>query len=316
MPFVYRYNGESGLSHLSGPGLDILVNRLGAELIGMTWRHPRLGAIPLLWRNGHVEPPPKYWKSHAPILFPIVGGMHDLKSTTTDGRRIWFKKQHGFARHSTFDIVAVDTSADHAMLSYRLTDNEETRAMFPWRFSLTATYTLYADRLIQTLVVSNQDERPLPFQLGWHPGFNTPFRDGDKARCALRLPQGKLRMMHNDDRCYLTGTSEEIESSGSFPFTEPGLDRTYMFDLSHLPREARFVELLDPDQALGVRVSFDDYPHLGIWSDAQAPFICIEPWQGMDDSVVQEPFDRKFGMTLLPPGTSDTRHVLIELIGF
>jgi len=34
----------------------------------------------------------------------------------------------------------------------------------------------------------------------------------------------------------------------------------------------------------------------------------------MDDSVVQEPFDRKFGMVLLPSDASDTRQATIEFI--
>jgi galactose mutarotase-like enzyme len=87
-----------------------------------------------------------------------------------------------------------------------------------------------------------------------------------------------------------------------------------MFDLSDTAPEKRIVELLDPDEKFGVRVRFPDYPHLGVWSDAKAPFICIEPWQGMDDSAVQEPFDQKFGMLLLPPGEQRTFQASLEII--
>ena len=87
-----------------------------------------------------------------------------------------------------------------------------------------------------------------------------------------------------------------------------------MFDLSATPPARRVVTLLDPDESFGVRVRFPDYPHLGLWSDASAPFICIEPWQGMDDAVDPEPFDRKFGIQILPPGRSETYRASIEWI--
>jgi galactose mutarotase-like enzyme len=33
-------------------------------------------------------------------------------------------------------------------------------------------------------------------------------------------------------------------------------------------------------------MEFKNFPYLGIWSQsAEAPFICLEPWQGIADSV-------------------------------
>jgi len=32
------------------------------------------------------------------------------------------------------------------------------------------------------------------------------------------------------------------------------------------------------------KVSFKDFPFLGIWTKKNAPFICIEPWLGIADS--------------------------------
>jgi len=31
--------------------------------------------------------------------------------------------------------------------------------------------------------------------------------------------------------------------------------------------------------------SFDDFPYLGIWSKPSAPFVCIEPWHGIADTI-------------------------------
>ena len=323
MSWRHEYDEDRNLDHVTGATMEMLVSRVGAELIGLTWKHPRHGEIPLLWRNGQTEPPPKFWKSHAPVLFPIVGGIHGLKSTTSDGRQVWFKKQHGFARHSSFELVDLATNkrSESFALKYRLNADKETLSMYPWRFVLDVVYELHPNQLVQSITVANADDRPMPFQLGWHPGFNTPFRHGEKARCRLQLPPGQLTLLHNDEHCYLTGTSEVIDNRGwpgspvDFPFTEGKLDRTYMFDLSNVPPAKRVVALFDPDGEIGVKVLFADYPHLGIWSDAGAPFICVEPWQGMDDAAVPEPFDKKFGITLLPPGQCDVRHVTIKVTG-
>lgn len=314
MTFSYQHQPELNLDIIDGPSLTLTVRRLGAEVIGLTRRHPQHGEIGLLWRNAKTHDPPKYWKGHATVLFPIVGGIHNLRSSATDGTKVWFKKQHGFVRHSVLEMTGTEDHGDHLSLGYRLVANEETLSMYPWRFSLEIEYSLYANRLKQTMKVTNLDVKPMPFQLGWHPGFNTPFRAGKKADCHLRLPAGPITLMLNDEDCYLTDNKQQIQNDGDFPFTEEKLDLTYMFDLSAVDPNRRIVELLDADEKTGVRVHFADYPHLGLWSDANAPFICIEPWQGMDDSVDQEPFDKKFGMTILPPGTSGTRQAVIEVI--
>ena len=314
MTFVHTYDPATTLDVVRGPALTLTVRRLGAEVIGLTAHDAQRGDVGLIWRNEHTDDPPEFWKGHAAVLFPIVGGIHDLQSRTTDGAQVRFAKQHGFARQSQFELLGAGGADDRFVLRYHLIDSEQTRAMYPWRFELWVRYELTAAGLAQEMTVINRDEKAMPFQLGWHPGFNTPQIAGAKADCHLRLPAGEAVRMLNDENCRLTGEKQTVTFAGDFSFTEQELDATYMFDLSATPPERRVVELLDPDQAVGVRVAFPDYPHLGLWSDADAPFVCIEPWQGMDDSVVQEPFDRKFGMLSLPPGSERTYRATIDVI--
>jgi galactose mutarotase-like enzyme len=33
-----------------------------------------------------------------------------------------------------------------------------------------------------------------------------------------------------------------------------------------------------------IKVSFEDFPNLGIWTKKNAPFLCIEPWFGYSDT--------------------------------
>lgn len=310
--YFYSYDRERGLDIVQGTMLDLSIRRRGAEVIGLLWKSPR-GPIGLLWRNNRTDDPPRFWKSHAPILFPIVGGLHDNRSRTTDGTEVWFRGLHGFARHKEFVLVEVVSTEDGIDLIYSLSDDEETLAMYPFHFLLTAVYSLRRNGLALSLTVMNRGNRTMPYQLGWHPGFSTPFISGSKSMCRLSLPKGRLRRMLNDSSCRLTGEWRFEENHGFYPFNEEELERTYMFDLSEVPPAERIVTLTDPGGSPGIRLAFPDFPHLGLWSDAGAPFICIEPWQGMDDHVTQEPFDRKFGIMLLKPGGVDTRRTWIEV---
>jgi galactose mutarotase-like enzyme len=314
MTFHYSPDFEHGLDRVRSDTLSLTVRRLGAEVIGLTRHHPELGDVGLIWRNDHTEDPPQFWKGHAPVLFPIVGGMHGLTSRTTDGTQVTFQKQHGFARHSVFQLLGHGGGGQSYVLNYHLIADDQTLAMYPWRFELWVRYELFADRLEQTMTVRSLDEKAMPFQIGWHPGFNTPQYAGAKAGCRLRLPEGEAVQLGNDENCYLTGEAETVTLARDFAFDEAQLDATYMFDFSATPPERRAVELFDPDERIGVRVAFPDYPHLGVWSDAGAPFICIEPWQGMDDSIPQEPFDRKFGIVTLAPGAERSFRAAIHLI--
>ena len=314
MQFAYAHDEQQGLDRVVGLGLDLSVRRLGAEAIGLTWKGSSRGPVGLLWRNGQTGDPESGWRNHAPILFPIVGGLHDNRSRTRDGKPVRFNRLHGFARESVFEIAEAGEKDDHFLLHYHLTDSEVTRSQYPWRFSLDVFYRLFTDCLEQALTVTNRSGEPMPYQIGWHPGFNAPFIEGVKSGCHLVLPRGRAVRMLNDENCFLTGETRDVGLGGDYPLDERELDRTYMFDFANTPPGERAAELMDPSGGFGVRVRFPDYPHLGLWSDAGAPFICIEPWQGMDDSVRQESFDEKFGIRVLPAGESDHRCASIEVL--
>lgn len=312
----YRFSRQDGFDVVAGNGLEIAVSRIGAELIGMTWFRPGADPVAVLWRNKLVDPPcDGWWRRHAPILFPIVGGIHDNRSVTSEGVAVHFEGLHGFLRNRSLETIEAEQVDDGFGLSYRLVSDDKTLEMFPWDFEVMVRYLISGTTVTQELTVRNTGTRPMPFQIGWHPGINVPLGSGEKKDCLLRLPRGRMVRMLNDANCHLTGETWPFDSAGVFEFNERELELTYMFDVSGVPPGDRLVEIEDPSAAARVTVSFPDYPHLGVWSDAGAPFICVEPWQGMDDSVVQEQFDRKFGVVILMPGCAQTRRAAISVQG-
>jgi galactose mutarotase-like enzyme len=312
--FTHRYDAERDLDVVEGPGLDLAVRRRGAEAVSLAWKDPVRGPVGLLWRDGRDDDPERFWKSHAPILFPIVGGLHGHASRCTTGEAVRFPGLHGFVRKRDLALVQAGPDGDGFTLRYRLLPDAGTREMYPWDFAFEAAYTLRERRLGVALSVTNADGRAMPFQVGWHPGFAQPLVPGagEKAACVLEIPAG-IDRLGNDANCFLDGTRWPVPG-GPFPRTEKELDATYMLDASAVAPEDRAVTLRDPDGGLALRVAFPGFPHLGLWSDADAPFLCIEPWQGMDDSVVQEPFDRKFGAVMLAPGATEVRTASVEVL--
>ena len=74
----------------------------------------------------------------------------------------------------------------------------------------------------------------------------------------------------------------------------------------------RAVTLSDTAAGIDLEVDFTDFPQLGLWSEPGWNFICIEPWQGMDDHEEQEPFDEKVGIVRLPAGEEEKKTALVR----
>ena len=291
---------------------SVIINRFGGEVIGYRiYDEKREKELPLLVRDGIREKPAEGWKNHATILFPIVGGIKGDKSYLED-TLITSKGYHGFARHSTFELVEKDTS-DKALLRYRLSANEETRKYYPFDFQMDITYQLKGNDLTVLFEMANKEkEKDIYFCIGWHPGFRTPVIEsvGSKTDCQILLNKGVYRKYHNNEHCRLTGETSELEIDGAVSWTEEELELTIMLEIDD--RDKRVCTLYDPASDIKIEVEFKDFPHLGLWSERGNDFICIEPWQGMDDHEEQEPFDKKAGIVKLSPGEVDKRVITVK----
>jgi len=48
--------------------------------------------------------------------------------------------------------------------------------------------------------------------------------------------------------------------------------------------QSRAITILENNKPL-IKVAFDDFKNLGIWTKVGAPFVCIEPWLGYSDTI-------------------------------
>ena len=290
-------------------GSRIVINRKGCEVIGYRIKNKKGDEIPLMYRDSIAEPPEKGWKNHATILFPIVGGLKN-KESRLGGKVIRTPGNHGVARHSDFDLIE---SAHEGIcrIRYRLSANRYTRQYYPFDFQLDIEYELIGNVLKTTFEISNPGRETLLCCWGWHPGFRTPVIPGQglKADCRLVFGKGEIRRWHNNEHCRLTGETSMLRVGGPLAWTEQELEATLMYEIDD--PALRTVTLEDPASEVTIKVDFPDLPHLGLWSEPGDEFICIEPWQGMDDREEQEPFDKKVGVVAIAPGEKKTSTVTV-----
>jgi len=277
---------------LQNAELRISVNRLGAELAGIT----DANGTEYLWQAD-----PLIWNGRSPVLFPIVGKLAG-DSYSHDGRK-YSLPQHGFARRKPFRL----TGQRDGCLSYALSSDESTRQAYPFDFSLALSYTLAGNSIRAAYRVTNLDARPMPFSLGAHPGFSCSRHAGDA------LEDYYLEFEHNEtaDTCLVRNGLIAVNETRRILADEKILPLTKtLFDdnaLVFMNLASSAVSLRSHRHPNIVKVDFPGFPCLGIWSKPAAPFVCIEPWFGHADPTGRNPgspLETKPGILILQPNLS------------
>lgn len=262
-----------------------------------------LGAEPVAWsvagRDLLWTGDPAYWARISPVLFPTVGRVRG-GHIHVDGRA-YPMEIHGFAPASEFSVA--ERSAD--AVRFVLEDSEETRRRYPFAFRLEVAYRLAEQSLSTEFRVVNRGEKPLPFALGFHPGFRWPFGEGGREGYAVEFEQA-------ENAAVPVITMEGLFSAERRPVPLEG--RTLPLDETVLAREAlcflgarsRHVRLAGPDGA--IRMSADNFSHWALWGRAGAPFVSIEAWTSHGDpDGFEGDISEKPSMRFLEPG-AESRH--------
>jgi galactose mutarotase-like enzyme len=268
--------------------LSATISTLGAELQTLRDGSGRN----LLWDGD-----PAFWTGRAPLLFPIVGALRG-GSYRLAGRN-YSLPQHGFARRRRFDLLA----CDEGWACFRLRADEETRAVYPFEFTLDARYTLEGPTLGIEIIAANLGDTAMPASVGFHPAFRWPLPFG-APREAHRLlfdkaePGGILRLTPDglDMRPRPTPISGTELTLNDRLFDEDAL-------ILSAPRSERL--RYDAPGTAGLEIAWPGMPSLGIWSKPGAGFVCIEPWQGhADPAGFAGELREKPGMVEIEPGSS------------
>lgn len=236
-----------------------------------------------LWQGN-----PDIWNGQSPILFPIIGRLLEDKCRI-DGTEYEIIR-HGLARHRAFELVK---ERDNELVFLQKSD-AETKKAFPYDYELSVSFALDGNRLTVTHTVQNPNDRTMHFSLGAHPAFNCALGD----RLVFEKKE-TLQSERIDTASILTGTLDPIlENEDTLILTE------HLFDKDALIFEgvqSDFVTLHCRGSRAAVRFTFGDAPFLAIWSKPAAPFVCIEPWHGINDGYTPvADFSQKRGIVALP----------------
>ena len=116
---------------LASDKLSVKISTLGAEIISAV-----KDGKEKIWEGN-----PDIWSGHAPVLFPICGGLKDDKFIF-EGKEYILEK-HGFARHREFEIE----SAEKEKAVFLLKDDEKTLESYPFHFEFRVKYALDGERI-------------------------------------------------------------------------------------------------------------------------------------------------------------------------
>ena len=270
-------------------GFTAKIDSLGAQLVSL-----KRGGVEYLWVGD-----PKYWAGHAPVLFPIVGALRNDRAKI-NGQ--WVEMgQHGFARHREFALKEQRPGA----VSLVLTADGETKAVYPFSFTLTVTYTLTESGIATGFAVENTDDVPLPYCIGGHPGFNLPAgEDAAFEDYTVVFPQ------EEDQVCPMIDLSARLIDWDRQGFQLHGKEIPLQHSLFYQDAlifenlNSQTVQIVNKATGKGVEMDFAGFPMLGIWSAANdGPYVCLEPWTGCATLVSEgDEFLEKKGMAQLPPG--------------
>jgi len=282
---------------LTNGDLAVSIQEKGAELQSL-----QLNGLEYLWQANAA-----HWSKHSPVLFPIVGALKDGKYFFNN--KEYKLSRHGFARDKTFE--AEKTSPASAVFTLR--SDEQTLAVYPFQFIFRIKYEIKDATLSCTYHVTNGGEHTMYFSVGGHPAFNVPLISG--------LKYTDYVLGFNDDEKLnryllhkgLTGTeTEKIQLDKRTLRLEPSLFYTDAIVLKHINSDE--IKLYSNTDPHGLKFKFSNFPYFGIWAAVDAPFVCLEPWFGIADSIHHDQqLIHKEGINRLSPGESWQRTWSVEL---
>lgn len=250
--------------------VEVTVGSLGGELHSIKDRDQ----VEYLWQGN-----PESWSGQSPVLFPICGSLRENKGRLPNGK-IAQMPRHGIVRKKKFHC----TKKSENSLLFQIESDKEMYEQFPFHFRLGILYTLEGKTLEIEYQIENLDIEDMPYFIGGHPGFCCPLFEKEcyedyylefesVEECDVPTPittTGLIDMKHRNpffERQKKLSVTHEMFAKDAII-----LDQL----------KSRAVSLKSNNHKKGIRVEFQDFPYLILWSTAKkAPFIALEPWSGL-----------------------------------
>lgn len=274
--------------------LKVDIAPLGAELKSII----SYKGTELLWQGN-----PLYWSKTSPVLFPIVGGVKNNYFEYKNEK--YSLDRHGFARDCFFQEECISKNK----LIYTLKSNAETLKRYPFDFVLQITYELLEKQLKCTYTVENTSKETMLFSIGAHPAFDL---QGDMTNYELLFSNDTILVCNTLKDGLIAEKVKTIDLDNQKLALKPELFKEDALVLKNL--KSNQLILKNKSTSEQFTFSFENFPYFGIWAAKNAPFVCLEPWCGIADSVnhtnilkekeginelvPSESFERSWGVTI------------------
>lgn len=270
----------------------LAVKEMGAELNSL--KSKKTG-FEFIW-DGNTE----YWYGQSPILFPIIGRLLDdkyrLKGTE------YTMPKHGIVRKKPFTLK--ESTADS--LTFVQTDDDESLTIYPYHFELKVKFTLTETGLAVDHTVTNNSTETMYYSFGAHPAFNCEIGDYLEFNNDTSLTTERI-----DHDSILIEEKFPVEMDGNKVVITKDIFNDDALILSNYESDA--VTLKSNNHGREVKFSFKS-PLLGIWAKPGAPYVCIEPWWGVNDNYDKKAdLSEKRGIMSIEPGMTETFSWSIEI---
>ena len=215
----------------------------------------------------------EFWNKTSPILFPIVGALKNGEYFHEGN--VYKLSRHGFARDFEFEVIE---NSENAVV-FSLKSNEETLKVYPFHFELQLSYILEDNKLVVKYEIINRSSEKMYYSIGAHPAFNI---DGNFEDFSLIFDDEKDLETYKLEQDLFSGKTEILKLNGN---VLPLQYELFEEDALVFKNFATKSLTLAKNNESVMKVSFPNFPYLGIWTKKDAPFICIEPWLGIADNA-------------------------------
>jgi aldose 1-epimerase len=227
----------------------------------------------------------------ASILFPfasrIENGIYEFedKKYQLDCNQAGINALHGLVYNKIFTIKNQEVTPDFASVTLGYMENNPPVG-FPFKYALELTYTCTNTNLEIHIQVTNIDEHPFPFTIGWHPYFYTE-----------NLAEAVVKFNSNHqiafDEKLITKELIPFANEGDFAIENKQLDDCFVMNDAVIEFETNEYQL---------KITSDvPQNYLQMYTPPHRTLIAIEPMTGISNS-----FNNGIGLQVLAPSKTYT----------
>lgn len=215
-----------------------------------------------------------------PFCFPVCARLsRDGQSGAYNYRhQRYILPIHGFANDEPWSVT--ELGDDHITLV--LTDNERTRAVYPFAFEVTLQYRIAPGQLICQQVYRNQGRQVMPYYAGFHPYFLVDLARYRKQEVMVHFT-AEQQLLYNNDLTDIVGTKPAYSTPIAIS------DEQVNESLIQLGTDHQITLSFPDGFVISLKVDNPNdstlFNHVQLYHIAKAPFFCIEPWMAAPNSL-------------------------------